>query len=350
VIQLNDLPFAVVVVAFVVAAVLIWIAGTRLAVLGDELAERLNLTREFVGLIFLATATELPEIVTLITAAQLGNSALVLGNMFGGITMQTAILAVADIFVVRYALTSWPRKSTHALLAVLLIVLLSVLLSVTFIDDLTVGLNIGLAAILLTAAYPAAIMMLRAFDEKDSWAPVDLPEENDLEIKYRLSHSDFDDLTTRQLIGRFSIASLVILAAGVTLALAADTIAEETSIGSSFVGIALLAAATSLPELSTTFAAARIGAYTMAISNIFGSNLIMLALILPADMAYRQGPILAEVSTGAQFSIATGIIVTAIYAAGLIIRRTPKLLGAGLDSWLVLLVYAVMLYAIYQIR
>ena len=35
--------------------------------------------------------------------------------------------------------------------------------------------------------------------------------------------------------------------------------------------------------------------YTMAIANIFGSNLIMLALILPADIAYTDGPILAQV-------------------------------------------------------
>ncbi|HSF91189.1 MAG TPA: sodium/calcium exchanger protein, partial [Paracoccaceae bacterium] len=113
--DLSGFPLATLLAAFFAATALVWVAGTRLALHGDELAERLNLTREFVGLIFLATVTELPEIVTTITGAQVENAALVLGNMFGGITMQTAILAVADIFVVRYALTSWPRKPTHAL-------------------------------------------------------------------------------------------------------------------------------------------------------------------------------------------------------------------------------------------
>ena len=77
----------------------------------------------------------------------------------------------------------------------------------------------------------------------------------------------------------------------------------------------------------------------MAIANIFGSNLIMLALILPADIAYIRGPILADADLGAQFSITTGILVTAIYIAGILIRRTPSMLGAGLDSWLVMTVY-----------
>lgn len=86
-----------------------------------------------------------------------------------------------------------------------------------------------------------------------------------------------------------------------------------------------------MPELSTTIAAARMGAYTMAISNIFGSSLIMVALILPADIAYRSGPILADADQVAQFSIVTGILVTAIYISGILIRRTPRLFSAGID-------------------
>ena len=122
-IDLSGVPLSAIVAVFLLSGVLVWIAGTRLAIHGDELAERLGLTKEFIGLIFLATVTELPEIITTVTAAQVDNAALVLGNMFGGITMQTAILAVVDFVAVRHALTSWPRKPTHALLAIMLIVL-----------------------------------------------------------------------------------------------------------------------------------------------------------------------------------------------------------------------------------
>ena len=91
------------------------------------------------------------------------------------------------------------------------------------------------------------------------------------------------------------------------------------------------------------------GAYTMAISNFFGSNLIMVALILPADFAYRGGPILAEVDKVAQFSIVTGILVTAIYISGILIRRTPRMFGAGIDSILVLTVYLLGLIGAYNL-
>ena len=67
-----------------------------------------------------------------------------------------------------------------------------------------------------------------------------------------------------------------------------SALSEQTGLGASFIGATLLASSTSLPELSTTITAVRIGSYDMAVANIFGSNLIMVALILPADVAYRR--------------------------------------------------------------
>lgn len=346
--NISDLPFFAIAATFTISAIFVWMAGTRLAIYGDELSERLDLSREFIGLIFLATVTELPEIVTTATAALSGNASLVLGNLFGGITMNTAILAVIDFFVVRHALTSWPRKPNHALLAVLLIVLLALLLAVTFVGDVEVVLNIGLAAICLSACYPIVIALLRKFDGRDSWAPIDLPEYSERETGVLLNENHLEKTSTRLLILYAIMTSLVILIAGVALAITADSIAEKSSFGSSFIGVTLLAAATSLPELSTTLAAARIGAYTMAISNIFGSNLIMLALILPSDLAYRDGPILSQADPVSQFSIAIGIVVTAIYVVGILIRRTPTWFGAGLDSWLVMVTYIGMLISLYH--
>ncbi|MBW4706801.1 hypothetical protein KX928_03265 [Roseobacter sp. YSTF-M11] len=347
--QMPDISTAGLAVVFLIAALFVWLAGTRLALVGDEIAERFNLAKDFVGLIFLATVTSLPEIVTTVTAARVDNAHLVLGNLFGGITMQTAILAVADIFLVRYALTSWPRKPTYALLAVMLIALLSMLLCTTFLGDVEVLYGIGLGAILLSAGFPLVILLQRTFDQKESWAPVDLPDEEERAQTLRSRLRSPEVSSTRRLLTEATAYSGVIIAGGTALALSADLLAARTTLGASFIGVTLLAAATSLPELSTTLAAARIGAYTMAISNILGSNLIMLALLLPADIAYRQGPILNEATEGAQLSISAGILVTAIYAAGILIRRTPRYLGAGLDSWLVLFVYGASIVALYHL-
>lgn len=343
----SPLPLAANIAIFLFATVIVWIAGTKLVDYGDSLSDRFNLSRAFIGLVFIATVTELPEIATTLTASIAGNAQLVLGNMFGGVTMQTAILAVVDIFFVRYALTSWPRKPTHALEAVLLVILLNIILIVSILGEFEIFWGIGLGALSLALFYPLVIILLRKYDEQTPWQPIDIPRE---------SNSSDASSTTNQLkarsnswlIWRAAFASLAILIAGIALATRADAIAIQTGLSSSFVGIAFLAAATSMPELSTTIAAVRMGAYTMAISNIFGSNLIMVALILPADIAYRKGPILAEFDNLAQFSIVTGILVTAIYIAGILIRRTPRMFGAGVDSILVLTIYLAGLYAAYK--
>lgn len=317
-----------------------------MVVYGDELATRFGLTRELLGLVFLAAATSLPEIVTTLTAAASNDATLVLGNLFGGVTMQTSILAVVDFLFVRQALTSWPRKPTHALEAVLIIVLLNGLLIVSFLGEVELFYGLGLGAVALSLIYPAGIRFLRIYDERTPWLPVDMPDvEADKEgfLKVESTH----ERETRTLVFWALLAAVVVMIASYATADRASAIAVQTGLDSSFVGVALLAASTSMPEISTTIAAARMGAYTLAISNIFGSNLIMVALVLPADIFYRPGPILAQIDPVVQFSIVTGMLVTAIYVVGLLVRRTPRFLGAGVDSSLVLVVYCLSLVGCY---
>ena len=88
----------------------------------------------------------------------------------------------------------------------------------------------------------------------------------------------------------------------------------------------------------------------MAISNIFGSNLIMLVLVFPADILFRAGPILQGTSPTVALSLSFGIAVTAIYLIGLIVRRKPKLGAFGLDSVLVLATFVGSLVAYYLVR
>jgi cation:H+ antiporter len=346
--MLQGLPLAANVMLFAAAAAGVWMAGHVLARDADELAERTGLGKAFVGLVLLATATELPEIATTSTAAIAGKPSLVLGNMFGGITMQTAVLALADATVVRGALTRYPRKPTHALEAALLIVLLSILLGVCIYGDAEIAFGVGAGALLLAVVYVFAIWLLRRYDENSDWVPLDLPDQpGEDDQKARVFRPE---LTVGGLAGRMVASSLVILACGVLLVWGADAIADQTGLGTSFIGSTVLAASTSLPEVSTTIAAARLGAYTMAISNIFGSNLIMLALLLPADLLYREGPLLAHTGRAEMLTLVAGILVTGIYVAGLLVRRKPQVLGMGVDSAWVAVVYLASLAMLYAIR
>ena len=324
----------------------VWIAGARLAYLADALADRFKLAKSLVGLLLLSLATSLPEVATTLSAAIQQSRDLVLNNLFGGIALQTAILAMAD-FWARGPITNYPRKANHTLEAILLILLLSVTLVITNLGETIVVAGVGLGSVCLGMIYVGAIWLMRRYDDSSDWVPIDLPNPDPLAFP---APTGLAKAANTSLIYQAIAACLAILVFGLLLVLFANRIADQSGLGTGFIGVTLLAAATSLPELSTSVAAVRIGAYTMAISNIFGSNLIMLVLVFPADVLFRAGPILQNTSRMVSLALGFGLIVTAIYLVGLIVRRKPRVGMFGLDSILVLLTFLASFAAYYYVR
>jgi cation:H+ antiporter len=333
-------------VFFALSAACVWVAGARLAYLADALADRFKLAKSLVGLLLLSLATSLPEVATTLTAAIQQSRDLVLNNLFGGIALQTAILAMAD-FWARGPITNYPRKANHALEATLLVLLLSVTLVITNLGETLVFAGVGVGSICIAVIYVGAIWLLRRYDDSSDWVPIDLPDPDPLAFP---APTGLAYAGNTSLIWQAIASCAAILIFGLFLVLFADRIADQSGLGTGFIGVTLLAAATSLPELSTSIAAVRIGAYTMAISNIFGSNLIMLVLIFPADILFRAGPILQNTSRMVSLTVGFGMTVTAIYLIGLIVRRKPRIGMFGLDSILVLLTFLASLAAYYYVR
>jgi len=347
--DLIQLPAFVNMLLFGAAAAGVWIAGTRLSIYAEEISDRRRIGKALMGLIFLAGATSLPEIVTTITASLENNAALALNNLFGGIALQTAILAAADGAARNAPLTHFPRKLTPVLEASSLVILLALLQGIIILGDRPLALQIGIGTVVLTVAYLFSIYFLRRFDKRDAWLPVALPEESDVDVGLGWI-ARLRDVTSQKLTLGFLLAAAAVLTFGVLLVETADALAVQTGLGSSFVGVTLLAASTSLPELSTTIMAVRLRSYTMAISNIFGSNLIMVVLVLPADIFYRPGPILAQIDPTASFALISGLMVTVIYIVGLVVRSNRQIFGLGLDSAAVLVIYCLALVAFYNLR
>ncbi len=347
--MIEQLPLWAHIIIFGVAATVVWLAGTSLAIAAEEISDRRKMGKAIMGLIVLATATELPEIVTTLVAAANDNAELLLNNMFGGIALQTAILAIADATAVHYAITYYPRKTTPILEGTLLILILGVLHAIILIGDMPFVAHVGVASILLAGLYFWAILLLRRTDRDTGWRPVEIPPipEGTRAVGVRLS---MHNLSNRGLYLRFGAASLAILMFGTALVFAAEGIADKTGLGSSFIGATLLAGSTSLPELSTTIMAVRLHSFTMAISNIFGSNLIMTLLILPADIVYTRGPLLLQADPSAVYALICGGIVTAIYVIGLLVRARYRILGMGYDSFAVLIVYLASLAVLFRLK
>jgi cation:H+ antiporter len=347
----RDNPLWLNLAVFAAAAVVVWLVGTRLAAYADLIADRTGLGKAFVGLVLLAVATSLPEVGTTATAALSGNAALAGNNLLGGVVMQTAVLALADLFVRKGALTFFTPRPGLLLEGTSLIVLLAIVLAGMAAGPGLAFFRVGIWTMLLFAVYLLSIYLLKQYEGRGTWKPVDPPDETEGPGEAATAQQrKYADHSTWQLGLLFAGGSAILLAAGWLVASVADALATETGLGASFVGATLVAISTSLPEVSTTIAAVRLGSLSLAVSNIFGSNAIDAALLFFADVLYRRGPILAELDRSAMFAAAAGIVMTAVYLLGLIERKNLAVLRMGLDSAAVLGLYAGSLVVLYLLR
>ncbi len=83
---------------FALAAVAIVGGGIWLSFIGDEIAVTYDLNASFVGSLFLAIGTSLPELVVAIAALRIGAVDLAVGDVLGANMLNTANIFIADIF------------------------------------------------------------------------------------------------------------------------------------------------------------------------------------------------------------------------------------------------------------
>ncbi len=348
-IDFLSLPVALNGALFILGGIAIWIAGARLALYADAIAEVTGIGRAFLGMVLLAGITELPECVTSISAIAGGNAPLAVNNLFGGIVMQTAILAVADASFGKNPLSFFTPKPELLLQGVLLIILLAVVLAGIEAGDHVLFAGIGIWTSIVFGLYLASIWMVAHFEAGKHWRPVDFPDALRESVKTQ-PLTKKPSLSLRRLWLAIATSSFVVLVTGALLVSTAEAIALQTNLGSSFVGATLLAGTTSLPELSTTIGAVKLRAYSMAFANIFGSNAIMVVLLFATDAFHSEGPILNSVDRSAAFAATMGIVVTGVYLAGLIMRRHKAFLRMGFDSWSVMAIYALTIAGLYVLR
>lgn len=329
---LSSLPAAVGI--FLLAAATIGIAGTRLSGLCDRIADRTGLGEAFIGAVVLGAVTSLPGITASVTAAVSDLPTLALSNAIGGIAVQTAFLAVADITYRRANLEHAAASVPNMIQASLLIVLLGLILVAMSAPAVTFA-GVHPLSPMLLIVYGYGMRMVYISRENPMWRPrmtqstrVDEPDEprggrplGRLWIEFAL------------------IASLVVLA-GIVVTRSGEAIANATGLSHTLVGGFFIAVATSLPELVTSVAAVRRGALTLAVGGIVGGNAFDTLFAAVADMAYRNGSLYHAASGREDFLVALTIVMTAVLLMGLLRRERVGIARIGFESFGVLLLYA----------
>lgn len=118
---------------------------------------------------------------------------------------------------------------------------------------------------------------------------------------------------------KFVLCLLIILFSGVKLARYGDAIACKTGMGGIWIGMVLLAAVTSMPELVTGVSSVvLVDSPDLALGTLLGSCSLNLAILAVLDILHRHTPILSQASSRHIASAGWGILLVAIVAVGIL--------------------------------
>jgi cation:H+ antiporter len=137
----------------------------------------------------------------------------------------------------------------------------------------------------------------------------------------------------------FLIGAVATLAGGVALELSSAAIANKIGMSSTIFGATVLAAVTSLPEVSTGLAAIKLRDYELAVSDILGGNAFLPVLFVEASLLSGEA-VLPHAHKTDIYLAGLGILLTVVYMTGMVLRSRRQVARMGLDSLAVLIIYA----------
>lgn len=310
---------------FAASALAVWFAGSRLAGYVAAITERTGLGQAFMGMLLLGGITSLPELAAVSTSAAMGNASLAINNLLGTASINLVLLALADIYFGRGALTAVAARPSTLMQGILSMLLATIVAMVATVGDVALfGYGAGAGVVALSAT--AALWISSQFEHRHVWAVIGDAEDEETDDAGEDDHSN----------GRLSLyiatCALLILVAGFLLSSSADAIASKTGLSAGLVGFVLVGLATSLPELSSIVGALRLRRYQMAIGDIFGTNIFNILLIFVADVIYQGDPVLGEVGKFEVIGAILAVLMTGIFIIGLLERKDRTILRMGYDS------------------
>ena len=350
--DLSGVPTAGLAGLFGMAALLVWIAGTRLTRYLNAIADQTGLGKAFTGMLFLGGITSLPEAAAVSTSAAIGNAPLATNNLLGAVAVNLILLAIADVVYGRKALTGVAAKPVTLMQGVLSMLLAATVAIFATTGDIRIWLfGAGSATLLIGAV--AALWIASRFEHRHVWDIVEEeseePDEREADHERATKGHTEADWPLRRLVVATVIAAVVILVAGFLLSTSADEIAARTGVEASIIGFVLLALSTALPEISSVTSAIRLRQYEMAVGDVFGTNLFNLALIFLADLIYAGDPILNVAGTFEVVGALLAVLMTGVFVVGLLQRHSRAILRMGYDSLIALVVFALGITALSRI-
>jgi cation:H+ antiporter len=331
------------VLLFAVAGAATWAAGSFLSRTTDALDVRFGLGEALGGLILLAITGSLPEIAITASAALSGHLDLAVGNLIGGVAIQTLVLVALDVAVGPQRPLSFLVGSLVPVVeALIVVVVLATVLGGAALESSANLFGASPTSYAVVVFWVAGVWIVNRVRLHPAWkeeAPEATPGRRQARQPMRNRPHPYSGASTGRVLAVFLAGAVVTLAAGVVLQGSGDVLANRMGMQGAVFGATFLAAASALPEISSGIAAVRLGDMQLAVGDILGGNSFQITLFLLADLLAGT-PVIVAAHHSDVWLGALGLLLTGIAAAAIVLRPRRTFLRLGIDSISMLVIYA----------
>jgi len=292
------------------AGLVFLVAGAEALVRGaSQLAKVVGLSPLIIGLTIVAFGTSAPEMAVSVLAGLAGNADISLGNVVG-----SNIFNVLFILGVSALITPLIVSAQLVRLDVPIMIAVSILTWILGANG-RIGRIDGIFLFGGIVAYTAFLIYQGRKENKEA------PEDKEQSSSEKKSFSEGKLLVNIGLIA----AGLALLVFGSNwLVKGAVTIAQYLGVSQLLIGLTVVAAGTSLPEVATSVVAAIHGERDIAVGNVVGSNIFnIMAVLGMSAICAPQGISISDVALGFDIPIMTAVAVAClpIFFTGNVISR-----------------------------
>jgi cation:H+ antiporter len=323
--------------AYACLAVAIVFLSIKLSDYIDLLDKKTNISGAFLGGVLLAAVTSLPEMFTSVSAVLfLNETGMVIGNILGSNLFDILILGVCILLFYKSYKKSNLFTESHLSVSVglggmYLTMLLALFLGETY--QLKIG-SFNLCFLAIAVIYGFTIYKLPKNDEDEV--------KSDIQLKGM-------ELSLKQIIVRFVICSVLLVAASIVITLVTDDLAEMFNLSASTAGVLFLAIATSLPEVVSTIALCKKGNFDAGFGNILGSCLFNVFVLFLAELLSFKTSILVPFDFDSLKLVVLNLLSLTIAVLTIILKSKKRTSTATLYSERIFAILMVLLYILYYI-
>lgn len=316
------------IVLFIISAIVSVIAANRLSAYADIISKETKIGGMAAGVVLLAVATSLPELTASISAAVIGNAAIVVGNGLGSILFNMFLLFLLDLHF-RQKKLFLEVDSSHKNTGIISLILCTMAGFFLYFDVEGEIFGASWLSIVMILTYFAGTWLVSKQQKKNKKDP----DAVNPEAKRQKS--------IKPTIAWFIFFSVVIFISGSALSITGDQIAQTTGISATAVGSILIALTTSLPDGASVYTALKLGNVSLAVGAILGSNMFNVFVIPLSDFFYRGGSIWEDAGDQNILIAIAGFILTVIVMVDLTRKKAKNTFTYALPSLIAVITYIV---------